>query len=251
MIFHIPHASTSIPSSVRSRFTLSDDLLSQEILKMTDWFTDELFGSYSGEGDAVIVHDVSRMVVDPERFLEDSREPMAAFGMGVIYTHTSDGRELRLEPTTQERQELLESYYHPHHRRLREAVDAELKRRGQALILDCHSFPSKPLPYEIDKDRNRPDICIGTDSYHTPEWLVRPVEELCRAERITCLRNRPFAGAIVPLAYFEKDERVRSIMIEINRRLYMNEADGTKSEGYEECGLLAGRIISALRHAGR
>ena len=34
--------------------------------------------------------------------------------------------------------------------------------------------------------------------------------------------NRPFAGCIVPLKYYRKDSRVMSVMIEINRRLYIN-----------------------------
>ncbi len=34
--------------------------------------------------------------------------------------------------------------------------------------------------------------------------------------------NRPFAGCIVPTAFYQKDQRVMSVMIEINRRLYID-----------------------------
>jgi hypothetical protein len=35
------------------------------------------------------------------------------------------------------------------------------------------------------------------------------------------LVDAPFAGALVPLVSFRKDRRVLSVMIEVNRRLYM------------------------------
>jgi hypothetical protein len=41
------------------------------------------------------VFPVSRLVVDPERFVDDATEPMAACGMGVIYTQTSQRMPLR------------------------------------------------------------------------------------------------------------------------------------------------------------
>ena len=75
----------------------------------------------------------------------------------------------------------------------------------------------------MDQDPNRPDICIGTDSYHTPEWL----KDLARREFVelgcTVAVDRPFAGALVPLRHYRSDRRVSSVMIEINRGLYMSQ----------------------------
>lgn len=45
--------------------------------------------------------------------------------------------------------------------------------------------------------------------------------------------NRPFSGSIVPLEYYNKDKRVSSIMIELNRSLYMNEATGDRTCRYD------------------
>ena len=50
---------------------------------------------------------VSRLVVDPERFLEDSQEPMSRVGMSVTYTKGSLRQPLREQPTQGKRQELL------------------------------------------------------------------------------------------------------------------------------------------------
>ncbi len=44
--------------------------------------------------------------------------------------------------------------------------------------------------------------------------------------------NRPFAGAFVPSDYHKKDKQVAALMIEVNRRLYMDEESATKSENF-------------------
>lgn len=176
------------------RLTQIDDVL----FPVTDWFTDELFGCHAGSSDAMVDFLVSRLVVDPERFLEDSEEPMASVGMGVVYTRASGGEALRLPPTAEGKGLLLDTYYRPHNERLSHAVDEALKINGKAVILDCHSFPSKPLPYENDQNPYLPDICIGTDEYHTPRRLLAALEGKCRSEGLTYALNRPFSGSIVP-----------------------------------------------------
>jgi hypothetical protein len=40
--------------------------------------------------------------------------------------------------------------------------------------------------------------------------------------------NRPFAGALVPNAYYGLDRRVQSVMIEVRRDLYMDERTGDR-----------------------
>ena len=69
---------------------------------------------------------VSRLVVDPERFSDDSQEPISRVGIGVTYTRGSLRQPLREQPTQRKRQELLERYYIPHHQKLTDAVEESL-----------------------------------------------------------------------------------------------------------------------------
>jgi N-formylglutamate deformylase len=230
MILHIPHSSFIIPPEVRASISLKAEDLKQELVRMTDAFTDELFDLAEPHHRAI--YPVSRIVCDPERFLDDEAEPMSKVGMGVVYTRTSDGRTLRSALSDEERQKLIDRFYLPHHRRLEKAVKAELAKNGRSLIVDCHSFPSKPLPYELDQSPNRPDICIGADSFHTPEWLIDSIRgEFEKFGYYTAI-NRPFAGTIVPMAFYHKELSVKSIMVEINRKLYMDESTGLKNTGF-------------------
>jgi len=209
VILHVPHSSTVIPDDCQ--FLLTNVELAAEVNKLTDHHTHTLF-SYAGA--AMIVFPVSRLVVDPERFLED---PMESVGMGVVYTLTAGGKTLR-DISDVDRQALIDTYYHPHHNSLTRMVDDSLEQHGRCLIIDCHSFPEQPLPYETDS--NRPDICIGTDAIHTRTELLDGLSQAFTALGYAVAVDSPFSGTIVPLKHYHKDHRVSSIMIEVNRSLY-------------------------------
>src|SRR5689334_6927557 len=87
-VIHIPHSSLNVPDDVRQTFALGDPELQRELLRLTDLYTDQLF-SLDPLIAIPVVFGVSRFVVDPERFPDDAREPMAARGMGAVYTATT------------------------------------------------------------------------------------------------------------------------------------------------------------------
>ncbi len=231
IILHIPHSSTIIPPEIRDQFTVSDEELDDEIRLMTDHYTDELFVTEDLKKHAVIFP-ISRICVDPERFSDDAQESMSRKGMGVIYTHSHDGSRIRRDLTETERQSLLDEYYHPHHGRLDTMVGETLKGEGTCLIIDCHSFPSKPLPYEFDQSTDRPDICIGTDDFHTPPWLMKRCVSLFEGYGLKTAINKPFSGSLVPGKYYRSSRDVLPVMIEVNRKLYLDESSALKNENF-------------------
>ncbi len=224
VVIHVPHASTVIPESERGAF-LSD--LNDELLKMTDHYCDEIFCT----GNRSVVFPVSRLVCDPERFRDDRWETMSSVGMGAVYTRTHSGGVLR-NIDDEQRERILKRYYDPHHAALTSAVQCALDQTGRCLIIDGHSFYPKSLPYEMDQCGQRPDFCIGTDPFHTPEALAEEAVRLLQAKGYSVAVNVPFAGALVPLAFYQKNLRVSSVMIEINRRLHMRE-NGIRSESFQ------------------
>lgn len=129
---------------------------------------------------------------------------------------------------------MLSTYFRPYHEALRKEVQEMLERFERCLIIDCHSFPSKPLPCELDQSIDRPDICIGSDPFHTPNGLITLVRSFCDANGIMVAINKPFAGTYVPLMHLGRDKRVSSIMIEVNRSLYMNETTGDQSSRFSQ-----------------
>ncbi len=243
MILHIPHSSRVIPADLRGQLLLSDADLTAEIITMTDSYTDELFACKKATS---VVFPVSRLVLDPERLLDDEQEPMSQVGMGVVYSKTSQGFALRAPLPSGEKQRLIDKYYHPHHDHLTQSVQTELAVNQHCLIIDCHSFPSARLPSDLDQSPRRPDICLGTDEFHTPTWLSDAADGLFNKQGFTTQFNSPYQGTIVPLSYYHKDPAVSSLMIEINRKLYMDQSTGLKTPSFAPLRLQLTNILNSL-----
>jgi len=230
VVLHIPHASIEIPEQYGKSILLSKERLWREVRRMTDAFCDELYDS--PEFTNRVVAKYSRFVCDVERFRDDELETRAGYGQGLMYTRTVFGRKLR-ENDNNLRETILREVYDPHHEQLTAAVENAIDRYGKCLIIDGHSFNGATLVKPIGL-LTRPDFDIGTDSYHTPDGLrdalCSKVKELGHTVKV----NTPFAGAITPMKYYGKDKRVFSIMIETNRRLYMNSSNMTKSRGFDK-----------------
>jgi len=199
LILHIPHAATAIPEPFRAAYLLDEGDLTDELRKMTDWFTDELFTQQRPLIPAVRFP-YSRLLVDVERFADDAEEPMARHGMGVFYTRTSDGRPLRPTPEG-ETADQLRRYYDAHQSIVRHTVDTTLARHGQAFIIDCHSFPASALPCHDYASPSDIAFGIGTDPDHTPPWLTDWLAGALASDFGKVTVNAPFAGSSVPPAH--------------------------------------------------
>lgn len=231
IVLHIPHASKHIPDEYLKFFTLSKKDLEIEILKMTDHFTDELF-DISNDNIHQLKFPISRLLVDVERFEKDELEPMCEVGMGCVYEKTHDGKSLKLVKDI--KHELINKFYKTHHEDFIKIVDKKLIENNKVLIIDCHSFPKSPLPYELNQEKSRPEICIGTDNFHTSKKLKNSFRELFEGLNFTVRYDAPFNGSIVPFKFYKKDDRVQSVMIELRRDLYMDERSGNKTSNFYE-----------------
>jgi N-formylglutamate amidohydrolase len=243
IIAHIPHSALYIPPDIRKTLLLNDRQLKRELLLMTDRYVDELFSCVHESGGSLMKFAVSRLVLDPERFLDDSREEMAAKGMGVVYIKTSHGELLRKGPSSEQRENLINRFYIPYHKRLAEEVACLLETHNRCLIIDCHSFSSQPLPYEPDKDAERPDICLGTDDFHAPVELVEAAETLFSESGLITYLNKPYEGTYVPSMFLNKDSRVSSLMIEVNRKLFMDETTGKKTGTFNKVKTILFKLV--------
>ncbi|MCP6719395.1 MAG: N-formylglutamate amidohydrolase [Patescibacteria group bacterium] len=245
ILVHIPHSSTYIPPEIKTKILLSEKVLQKELLRMTDRYTDEIFSCVAVLGGVSMVYNYSRLVLDPERFRDDKNEVMAAKGIGVIYTKDSNGKKIR-KINQHERNLLLKSIYDPYHSAIEEEVQELLAKFGECLIIDAHSFPAFPLPYENSQENERPQICIGTDLYHTPEDLIQLIRNFFDGINLTVKINKPFSGCYVPAKFLHQENRVKSIMIEINRELYMDEVTGEKNYFFTKIKINILKLINQI-----
>jgi len=242
VIAHVPHAATRVPDRVRRGIVLDEAELRREIVRLTDWHADRLFAWVPALGGELFVSTLSRVAFDPERFEDDAEEPMAAVGQGVVYTGTTQ-LGLLAETAPEERAWRVDHWYRPYHEAFEAEVSALLERFGTVLVLDCHSFATVPLPSEPDQSPGRPDVCLGTDGFHTPAALADALERALVTEGLAVRRDAPFAGTIVPGRFYRTDAGVRSVMIEVRRGLYCDEATGEPTARFDEVTAMLERAV--------
>jgi N-formylglutamate deformylase len=238
LILHVPHSSGQIPDDVRADIVLDDDTLDVELHAMTDRHSAELAQMIAERMDVLpwmAVNPWSRLVIDPERFL-DEREEMNRVGMGAVYTRTSDGQTLR-RPDTAREQDLIDNYFLPYANALSSLTKRLLAQHGQVLIVDVHSYPKEPLPYELHKHEQRPEICLGVDGKHSSNELVQRVMQSLDGH-FTVTINQPFRGCYIPQPHYGVSREIQGLMIELRRDV------GDESGRLEN---LASLLASALR----
>ena len=98
----------------------------------------------------------------------------------------------------------------------------------------------------MDQTPHRPDICLGTDPFHTPEWLQRRAAESFRGMGWSVEFNRPYSGTIVPMGRYRIDARVHSIMVEVNRGLYLDEQTGEKVPRFDAVRRMVQSALAAV-----
>ncbi|MEU9398849.1 N-formylglutamate amidohydrolase [Streptomyces sp. NPDC048242] len=245
VLLHVPHAARAIPDDVRTGIVLDDAALARELDHITDAHTDTLAeqaAALTGQRPWRFVNRLSRLVVDPERF-PDEWEEMLAVGMGAVYTRTTHREPLRPEPA--DAGPLVGRYFEPYAEAMTRAVAGRLAATGRAVVIDVHSYPTKPLPYELHQDGPRPAVCLGTDPFHTPPELT----EAARAAFARCGDvglDSPFSGTYVPLAHYGVDRRVSALMVEIRRDAYMTEPGGPAGPDLEQLAEALAELVDTV-----
>jgi len=196
MLLHIPHSSTDILQDVE----VSN--LQENLNLLTDWFTDELFFHEAGEP---IIFKYSRLCIDVERLPEN--EPMEKSGQGILYEKDAFG-----DPIKRKNADFMMKLYHEHHYFLNQRTGWTLAYFPKAFIVDCHSFLDGPT---------RPDICLGIGQY-TPKDMYFDIRDYFSSHGLYIAFNIPYEGSIMPHG-FENNSDVKSIMIEVNKKLYLDD----------------------------
>lgn len=220
ILLHIPHSSSKFP--VDSKYSFSD--LDNEERLLIDYYTDELFVPLNKTIHIKsVIFPYCRLFCDVERLLND---PLEEKGLGISYSRYVGPKFL----DTRSFGYWKDAYaaYIDYH-----AMVAKLMMKieplfSPLLLIDCHSFSS--LPNLLVSTPPDIDICIGyNDDETTPNKFV--IENIIHHFISLGYKvgvNRPFSNSktfIVPIHY-------NSVMIEVNKRLYMDEISLKKTNGF-------------------
>lgn len=210
LIVHVPHASTYIPDEMMSQYLLSSRDVREEAIVSADLYTDILAESAWPEA-KIVCAEVSRIVIDVERYSNDADEVMSQVGRGMIYSATHDGRPLRRAISDEVRESLKEKWYDSHWKKLRSLTN-------NATLIDLHSYPFVPWKVEQNQLSYRPEIDLGVDTRLTPNSWVENLKSHFESHGYSVGINTPYKGVIDAGSKF-------AVMIEIRRDSLGSPAD--------------------------
>ena len=222
LILHIPHSGRQFIGE-RAAYAAQ---LERNARDLIDYFTDELFIP-SEENEAIfpVVFPYCRTECDVERMIDD---PLEAQDLGICYDSRILGKDHGFfyvkEKSFVRLEEDAYDLYLAHHYK----VESMLVKHRDTLLIDCHSFSSHPTPLQPDYDTsNQYDICIGfnEDKTKPDEMIIGTFIDHFQSFGYRVGVNTPYSNAKtfnVPCSY-------KSIMVEVNKRCYMDESTYTQS----------------------
>lgn len=219
IILHIPHSSLKLPSKFYDRIVVDKSVVKEFNLAISDLYTYEIFGAKNKFKKVVAKY--SRIYCDVEKFTDDDKETMSKFGMGYVYTHTHKNVKFE-EYDDCYKQIVKEMYYQKHHDKL-DKVAKKKTQKKPTILLDCHSFSKEIIMFEENKE-NLPDICIGFDKLYYSEKLVNYIKTYFVKLGYNVAFNYPYESTMIPNYLFSHTmSDFYSVMIEINRNIYLND----------------------------
>lgn len=199
VILNIPHSSAF---GFNAEEWSNPEEITRYMREWTDWHTEKLFKPrQKSENIHLCIFPFSRFFVDVERLVND---PMETIGQGIIYSRFGEARRQLPDEEVSRRMEIYHQYLDSFKPLI---VD-------NTIIVDCHSFPERLAP-DVD-------FCIGfnDDESKPDDKMINDVTHLIRKYGYRVAVNYPFSNSITPV----RPMIYKSIMIEVNKRTYMEEA---------------------------
>ncbi|MEO6596164.1 MAG: N-formylglutamate amidohydrolase [Planctomycetota bacterium] len=238
-----------------------------------DCFVDELYLPATERGVALIAARFPRTYVDPNRhagdidldLLEGGHWPhayvpsgKARLGKALVWRTLDDGRPIydrRL--TVAEIVGRIERFHAPYHAALRERIAATQQRFGVSYHINCHSMNAVAGSQgEGGAGSVRADFVLGDRDGTTCEsGFTAFVRDRLLSMGYSVRVNDPYKGVELVRAYSDPARGQNSLQVEINKRLYMNEATRTKSAGFaglqHDLGQLVEGVVEYARSVAR
>ena len=239
LVLDSPHSGVNYPEDFRSRLPL-------EVLRRAeDTHVEKLYDFAPALGVAWIEALFPRSYLDANRntteldvTLVDGGwdQPVASdpatlakvrLGKGLIWRLTDEGEPLYdRKLTAAEVRGRIARCWAPYHRAVEQAIEAAHARHGYSIHLNCHSMPAVSSAYSTDyPGLVHADFVIGDrDGSTASPALSRRICELLRGFGYEVEYNHPYKGVELVRRYGDPRSQRHSIQIEVNRKLYMDEA---------------------------
>lgn len=258
LVLDSPHSGRDFPAdfnAVVSEFELREG---------EDCYVDELYLPATEFGVPLLAALFPRTYLDPNRhcgdidleLIEGGHWPhqhvpsgKSRIGKALLWRTLDDGRPIygrRLK--VDEVVSRIERCHAPYHARLRALLDETHARYGAVYHLNCHSMPSVGGKMgEGAEGRPRADFVLGDrDGTTCDPAFTGFVRETLAAMGYEVAVNDPYKGVELVRAYSNPAAGRHSLQVEINKRLYMDEASLGRHAGFDRLRADLARLVESI-----
>lgn len=206
IVISIPHSGLLLTKEMTNN--LVDDL----ILPNADWYLPKLYSFLEKLGFTVIINNMSRYVIDPNRDINlDIKDE--SYIHNFVYPVTTFGDEIYKEDISYtEVMERVEKYYLPYHSLIKEALEEKFKYFDKVYLLDLHSFGN-----DLGVD-----IVLGNDYGKTSsDDTFYLVKDLLNKYYFKVLENDHFRGGYITRYYGCEYPNCEALQLELCYKSYI------------------------------
>lgn len=244
LVLDSPHSGQRLPADFGSVLTPA------ELREGEDCFIDTLYSPAAARGIPLLAAQFPRTYLDANRHagdvdleLIDGHWPhehrpsgKARIGKALIWRTLDDGRPIYARRlAVDEVLRRIERYHAPYHRGLQTLLDDAHHRFGVVYHINCHSMNAvSGTMGEGGAGRARADFVLGDRDGTTCEpAFTEFVRATLAGWGYDVKVNDPFKGVELVKAYSNPAAGRHSLQLEINKRLYMDEATLQPHDGFE------------------
>ncbi|MNX13330.1 N-formylglutamate amidohydrolase [compost metagenome] len=239
LVLDSPHSGTVYPEDFRPVCELAT------LRRAEDTHVEKLYAFASDMGAAWIEAHFPRSYLDANRDMTEVdttmldgpwTEPVSTdprvlskvrLGKGLIWKLTDEGLPIYDRPlTVAEVRQRIDQCWRPYHAAVAQAIDDAHARHGYSIHINCHSMPAIAGSHATDfPGLAHADFVIGDRDGSTADpALSHKLCEHLRACGYSVDYNHPYKGVELVRRHGDPAANRHSIQVEINRKLYMDEA---------------------------
>jgi N-formylglutamate deformylase len=169
-------------------------------------------------------------------------------GLGLLKSKSRYGEPVHERKlTVAEVMERLEKYHRPYYAELAQNLERMKSSFGFVAQLSCHCMSAVGAPTHPDPGKDRPDFNLGNVNGKTSsKEFIEFVEATLKGLGYSVGMNFPYNGGELNARFGDPKNGVESIMVEINKKLFMDTKTFKKTAGFDKIKADATKVLGAV-----